>query len=178
MATRELTLVKTTLILFISTICIVFVPTVHISIFVSTSIELVCTVVQRHFNVLWQRYVHSLLRSVWQKVQAAKLLLCSGTASGVLISLSKATESKVSYAPPQPKRRGHGLHQGNWQLCPSSFTKRTVATALFPFWKKISISILIPFSPNNFISISNFHFTENSYLILIPFFDCNSYFNS
>jgi len=37
------------------------------------------------------------------------------------------------------------------------------APVLFPFWKKISISILIPFFPYNFISISNFHFTENSY---------------
>jgi len=36
-------------------------------------------------------------------------------------------------------------------------------TSVISILKRISISIIIPFFPNIFISISNFHFTENSY---------------
>ena len=153
MATRELTLVKTTLILLISTICIVFVPTVHISTFVSTSIELVCIVVQWHFNVLWQRYIHSLLRSVWQKVQAAILLLCSGTASGVLISLSKATEPKGGYITKflmhLPSRRAVGM----------AFTRATGNFAPVPLLKELWQQCYCH-SEKNFYSNSNSIFSQ------------------
>jgi len=40
--------------------------------------------------------------------------------------------------------------------------KVLMAISVISILKKNSISILIPFFPN-FISISNFHFTENSY---------------